>query len=53
MIYYRRDRRVTSIMIEVNRRLYMNEATGGKLTCFEEVRAFILDLVGKALDYSI
>ena len=48
MTYYRKDKRVASIMIEVNRRLYMNEATGEKLPGFEVVKTFVMDLIGKA-----
>ena len=48
MGYYYRDRRVSSVMIEVNRRVYMNEATGEKLPDFEAAREFILGLVGVA-----
>jgi N-formylglutamate deformylase len=50
MKYYRKDKHVTSVMIEVNRRLYMDEATGEKLPCFEAVRAFVLSLVGKVTE---
>lgn len=45
MKYYRQDARVSSVMIEVNRRLYMNEATGEKLPRFHEIRRFIRDLL--------
>jgi N-formylglutamate amidohydrolase len=34
--YYKRDTRVRSIMVEVNRGLYMDEATGEKLPSFDE-----------------
>ena len=34
---YGRKREVSSIMIEVNRRLYMDEASGGKLAAFDGV----------------
>jgi N-formylglutamate amidohydrolase len=36
--YYQVDRRVQSIMIEVNRRLYLDEATGAKTSSFEKIR---------------
>jgi N-formylglutamate amidohydrolase len=36
--FYRRDTRVMALMIEVNRRLYMDEGTGEKADVFEEVR---------------
>ena len=47
MKYYRKDKRVTSVMIEVNRRLYMDEVTGEKLPGFEAVHIFVLNLVRK------
>ena len=47
--YYKSDLRVQSIMIEVNRSLYMNEVTGEKLPGFKDVerkiRRAILQLV--------
>jgi N-formylglutamate deformylase len=46
MKYYRKDSRVQSLMIEVNRALYMDEKTGGKLDAFAEVR----DLVKNAVE---
>ena len=36
--YHRKDDRVRSVMIEVNRALYMDERTGEKLPGFEEIR---------------
>ena len=42
---YRRDRRVLSVMIEVNRRLYMDERTGAKTEGFAEVRAAVGRLI--------
>jgi N-formylglutamate deformylase len=38
---YRRDRRILSVMIEVNRRLYMDELSGLKRHDFEKVRAAV------------
>jgi N-formylglutamate amidohydrolase len=38
---YRKDRRVLSVMIEVNRRLYMEERSGVKRHDFDKVRAAI------------
>ncbi len=35
---YRQDRRVQSVMVEVNRGLYMDESTGKRLPQFDEVR---------------
>ena len=39
--WYRRDDRVSSLMIEINRRLYMDEATGDKLASFAEILAVV------------
>jgi len=41
--YYRADRRVSSIMVELNRGLYMNEVTGEKLADFDRVAALVRD----------
>ena len=45
---YKKDRRVASIMIEVNRALYMNEITGAKNTAFglikEQVRGLLCSI---------
>lgn len=38
---YKRDARVSSIMIEVNRRLYMDEDVGTKLSCFLDIRQVV------------
>jgi len=35
MAFYHKDCRVTSIMVEVNRKLYMDEMTGTKKDAFE------------------
>jgi N-formylglutamate deformylase len=43
--HYRTDARVKSLMIEVNRRIYMNEVTGERLISFESVK----HAVGKLL----
>ncbi len=40
MRYYRKDERVRSVMIEVNRRLYMDEATGEKTAGFPANEGF-------------
>lgn len=39
--YSQRDRRVRSLMIEVNRRLYMNEVTGEKSGDFTQIQEII------------
>jgi len=38
---YGKDRRVRALMIEVNRRLYMNEETGERSGGFDSVRAML------------
>jgi N-formylglutamate deformylase len=43
--YYGKDRRVLSVMIEVNRRLYMDEHSGLKIQNFEKVRAAVGRLI--------
>ena len=45
MKYYRKDSRVMSVMLEVNRKLYMNEAEGSKLPEFSQIRAFVQSIV--------
>lgn len=45
--FYRRDGRVHSIMIEVNRSWYMDEATGQKSPRFAEMRQMIQGLIGR------
>ena len=39
--YYGKDYRVASIMIEVNRSLYMNEASGTKSSGFDQTKEMI------------
>lgn len=46
MRWYRRDSRVQSIMVEANRRLYMDEVTGERLDGFDSVAARVGDLLG-------
>lgn len=41
MLYYRKDARVHSVMIEVNRRLYMDESTGEKSSGFEATKSLV------------
>lgn len=45
MAFYQKDRRVSSVLIEVNRRLYMNELTGEKITPFALLQRQILALL--------
>ncbi|NPV62146.1 MAG: N-formylglutamate amidohydrolase [Methanotrichaceae archaeon] len=43
--YLGRDKRISSIMIEVNRSLYMDEETGNKLDCFPQTKAMLGGLI--------
>jgi N-formylglutamate amidohydrolase len=47
---YRKDRRFSSAMIEVNRRLYMDEQSGTKKTEFEKVRKVVGELIVRAAE---
>ena len=51
MKYYQ-DGRLLSVMIEVNRKLYMDEETGEKTAGFETVRRDITDAISELLDVS-
>jgi N-formylglutamate deformylase len=44
--HYQENRNVCSIMVEVNRRLYLDENTGRKSDSFENCRSFVGRLVG-------
>lgn len=50
--FYGKDRRVRSIMIEINRRLYMNEMTGAKLRTFEAIKAELQNLLRQTDQFS-
>lgn len=50
MAFFKRDARVRALMIEVNRRLYMDEATGARLSAFSAVRAHVLAALQAVLD---
>ncbi len=50
---YRRDRRIWSVMIEVNRRLYMDEHSGPKNRAFEQVRAVVGQLIVTAAEAAV
>jgi N-formylglutamate amidohydrolase len=39
--FYQRDKRVTAVMVEINRRLYMDEETGEKAAGFAETRTTV------------
>jgi N-formylglutamate amidohydrolase len=50
---YRVDRRILSVMIEVNRRLYMDEHSGLKSGAFEEVRIVVGQLIEAAAEAAV
>ena len=47
MKYYHSDDRLLSVMIEVNRKLYMDEATGWKTENFQKVRTDISEVLAE------
>jgi N-formylglutamate amidohydrolase len=49
--WYGTDPRVTSVMLEVRRGLYMDEATGEPLGAFDDVAARLEGAVGLALGF--
>jgi N-formylglutamate deformylase len=49
LAFYQRDKRVESLMIEVNRGVYMDESTGIKRSNFNEVRRAVLSVIGSLL----
>jgi len=49
MEYYGKEKAVSAIMIEVNRKLYMEERTGCRLSDFERVKQSISSIVAKAI----
>ena len=51
MKHYGKDRRVISIMVEVNRSLYMNEKTGEKNDDFERIQSMCCKLMQIAAEY--
>jgi N-formylglutamate deformylase len=50
---YRKDDRILSVMIEVNRRLYMDEQSGAEVQGFAKVRAALGRLILAAADAAI
>ena len=48
--WYRRDHRVAAVMIEINRRLYMDEATGEKIASFAETAALVQSVLTALID---
>jgi N-formylglutamate deformylase len=49
--FYNKDERVASIMVEVNRSLYMDEVTGAKTGAFDSVKESIRRLLGSIRDF--
>jgi N-formylglutamate deformylase len=45
MAFYQRERRVASIMVEVNRSLYMDERTGARAAGFDRTRECVIGLL--------
>lgn len=39
------EKRISSLMVEINRKLYMDEATGKKSQAFDQVRSIVTDMV--------
>ena len=52
MEYYQKDSRVISIMIEVNKRLYLDEATFSKNSGFNKIRRFCHDMIGLIVSHA-
>lgn len=51
LVYLEIDKRVSSIMIEVNRSLYMNEATGDRSNRFSQTKETIDDLIKEVIAF--
>ena len=51
--YYRKEKNIYSIMIEVNRRLYMNEQSGEKSEHFEEISIELTEILEKLKSISL
>jgi N-formylglutamate amidohydrolase len=51
--YYGRDKRVSALMIEVNRRLYMDETSAEKLEGFQRIQAHVKQLLVEAQKWLI
>lgn len=43
--FLRKDKRVSSLMVEINRKLYMDETTGLRFEAFHETKRIIAELV--------
>ena len=51
MKYYKKNERVSSIMIEIKRCLYMNEATSEKIQSFSRISKLINQFIKKLLEF--
>lgn len=51
LIYLGKDKRVSSIMVELNRSLYMDEETGDRLSRFFQAKKMIDDLIKNVIDF--
>ena len=49
--YYQKNKNVHSVMIEVNRKLYMDDKTGGKITAYERMKSDLGWVFSKICDY--
>ena len=49
--YYQKDERISSIMIEIKRSLYMNEATSEKIQSFSRISNLINQFFKKLLEF--
>ncbi|MEZ2144783.1 N-formylglutamate amidohydrolase [Bradyrhizobium sp. DN5] len=50
--YYRREPTVRAVMVEINRRLYMDEQTGERLPNFGEIRQAVSEMLAVVGQYS-
>lgn len=53
LTYLGKDNRVSSVMVEVNRSLYMNETTGDRSSRFSSTKEIIADLLRVAANYKV
>jgi N-formylglutamate deformylase len=49
--FYKTDRRVASVMVEVNRRIYMNEKTGAKTRAFDPLKEQMQSLLSSIKEF--
>jgi N-formylglutamate amidohydrolase len=53
LMYLGKDKRISSIMIEVNRSLYMNEETGDRLSQFSQTKWMIDSLIKEIIGFEV